>query len=77
MRQAGVADYEYFARDILEVVPDRPISFEVFADDFVEMERQALKIASWGDNVYVKIPVTNTRRRVDVQARASACPVTA
>ena len=60
MRAAGIADYEYFARDILEVVPDRPISFEVFADDAVEMERQALKIASWGDNVYVKIPVTNT-----------------
>ena len=61
MRAAGIADYEYFARDILEVVPDRPISFEVFADDAVEMERQALKIASWGENVYVKIPVTNTQ----------------
>jgi transaldolase len=60
MRAAGVADYEYFARDILEVVPDRPISFEVFADEAVEMERQALKISSWGDNVHVKIPITNT-----------------
>ena len=61
MRKAGVDDYEAFAREILELVPDRPISFEVFSDDFDEMERQALPIASWGDNVYVKIPVTNTR----------------
>ncbi len=61
MRKAGVTDYETFAREILELVPDRPISFEVFSDDFDEMERQALTIASWGDNVYVKIPVTNTR----------------
>jgi transaldolase len=60
MRASGISDYEYFAREILQVVPDRPISFEVFADDAVEMERQALKIASWGENVYVKIPVTNT-----------------
>ena len=60
MRKAGVAEYEVFARDILEVVQDRPISFEVMADDFTDMERQALKIASWGDNVYVKVPVTNT-----------------
>jgi len=62
MRKAGISDYEGFARGILEVIPDRPISFEVFSDDFTEMERQALKIATWGDNVYVKIPVTNTRR---------------
>jgi transaldolase len=61
MRKAGVDDYEAFARDILEVVRDRPISFEVFSDDFEEMERQALRIASWGDNVYVKVPVTNTQ----------------
>src|SRR3954447_16652218 len=60
MRQAGVTDYEFFARDLLGTIADRPISFEVFSDDFAEMERQALKIASWGDNVYVKIPVTNT-----------------
>jgi len=60
MRQAGVEQYEPFARDILEVVRDRPISFEVMADDFADMERQALKIASWGENVYVKVPVTNT-----------------
>jgi transaldolase len=62
MRKAGVTDYEAFARDILQHIPDRPISFEVFADDEVEMERQARKIAHWGRNVYVKIPVTNTRR---------------
>jgi transaldolase len=60
MRKAGVSDYEAFARDILASIPDRPISFEVFADSFVEMERQARKIAAWGDNVYVKIPITNT-----------------
>jgi transaldolase len=62
MRAAGVRDYEVFAHEILEVVTDRPISFEVFADEFCEMDRQAHKIASWADNVYVKIPVTNTRR---------------
>jgi transaldolase len=62
MRKAGVADYEAFARDILDAIPDRPISLEVFADEFPEMERQARKIAGWGPNVYVKIPITNTRR---------------
>ncbi|MEO8048982.1 MAG: transaldolase [Acidobacteriota bacterium] len=62
MRQAGVTDYEAFAKDIVSVVPDRPISLEVFADEFAEMERQALKISRWGENVYTKIPVTNTRR---------------
>jgi len=62
MRKAGVSDYPRFAKEVLRAVPDRPISFEVFADDFEEMERQALEIASWGRNVYVKIPVTNTRR---------------
>jgi transaldolase len=62
MRKAGVTDYERFAREILEQIQDRPISFEVFADDEAEMERQAHKIASWAGNVYVKIPVTNTRR---------------
>src|SRR5213594_2552115 len=60
MRQAGVTDYEGFAREVLRIVPDRPISFEVFSDDFNEMEDQAREIASWGPNVYVKIPVTNT-----------------
>jgi len=62
MRKAGVTDYVAFVRDILRAIPDRPVSFEVFADEFAEMERQAHQIASWGDNVYVKIPVTNTRR---------------
>ena len=62
MRKAGVTDYEAFAKDILSAVPDRPISLEVFADEFAEMERQALKISHWGENVYTKIPVTNTRR---------------
>ena len=62
MRKAGISDYESFAKDILSAVPDRPISLEVFADEFDEMERQALKISRWGDNVYTKIPVTNTRR---------------
>jgi transaldolase len=59
MRKAGVADYRAFARDVLSVIPDKPISFEVFCDDFSEMERQAREIASWGRNVFVKIPVTN------------------
>jgi len=62
MRKAGIADYKAFSLDILEAIPNRPISFEVFSDDFAEMERQALEIASWGKNVYVKIPVTNTKR---------------
>jgi transaldolase len=62
MRKAGIADYRSFAREVLQVVSDRPISFEVFSDDFAEMEAQALEIASWGANVNVKIPVTNTRR---------------
>ena len=62
MRKAGIADYEAFARDILSEIPDRPISLEVFADEFDEMERQARLITTWGPNVYVKIPVTNTRR---------------
>src|SRR5207249_3988947 len=62
MRAAGVSDYESFARAVLDCVPDTPVSFEVFADDFDQMERQACRIASWGDSVYVKIPVTNTRR---------------
>jgi transaldolase len=60
MRKAGISDYESFAKDILSHIKDRPISFEVFSDEFDEMERQALKIANWGANVYVKIPVTNS-----------------
>jgi transaldolase len=61
MKQSGVTDYEKFARQVLEHVTDRPVSFEVFSDDFGEMARQARLIASWGPNVYVKIPVTNTK----------------
>ena len=64
MRKVGISDYEAFAHDILQAIPDRPISFEVFADDFDEMERQALKIRTWGENVYVKIPVSNTRQQM-------------
>lgn len=62
MRKAGVVDYRSFAKEIVAAIPDRPISFEVFADEFEEMARQAREIATWGANVYVKIPVTNTRR---------------
>jgi transaldolase len=61
MRQAGISDYESFAKDLVQNIPDRPISFEVFSDDFADMERQALKIAAWGRNVFAKIPVTNTK----------------
>jgi transaldolase len=61
MRKAGITDYCGFARDILSAISDRPISFEVFSDEFAEMERQAIEVASWGQNVYVKVPVTNTR----------------
>ena len=61
MRKAGVTDYCAFAQEILSVIRDRPISFEVFSDEFDEMEQQARIIASWGENVYVKIPITNTR----------------
>jgi transaldolase len=67
MRSAGVGDYEAFAREILETVRDRPVSFEVFADDFQEMERQARKISNWAENVYVKVPVTNTRRHSSME----------
>jgi transaldolase len=63
MRKVGVADYKSFAAEVLREVPDRPVSFEVFADEFDEMEAQALEIASWGLNVNVKIPVTNTKRQ--------------
>ena len=62
MRKAGVSDYCAFAHQIIEAIPDRSISFEVLADEFEEMELQALNISSWGENVYVKIPVTNTRQ---------------
>ena len=62
MRKAGLTDYQAFARQVLAAIPDRPISFEVFSDEFAEMERQAHEIATWGEHVYVKIPVSNTRR---------------
>jgi transaldolase len=62
MKKAGIADYRAFCKDVLTHIEDKPLSFEVFSDDFAEMERQAMEIASWGDNVYVKIPVTNTKR---------------
>src|SRR5215472_11999010 len=61
MRKAGVHDYEAFARDILKSITEKPISFEVFSDEFPEMRRQAMKIKGWAKNVYVKIPITNTR----------------
>lgn len=61
MRKVGISDYEVYARSVLESVTDKPISFEVFSDEFPEMRRQALKMRDWQDNVYVKIPITNTR----------------
>ena len=61
MRKAGISDYEAFARDILQTVTKKPISLEVFSDEFPEMRRQAEKIKGWGKNVYVKIPITNSR----------------
>jgi transaldolase len=62
MRKAGILDYRAFARQVLAAIPDRPISFEVFSDEFEQMERQAREIATWGEHVYVKIPVTTTTR---------------
>jgi transaldolase len=67
MRTAGVKDYKAFAQAILKIIKDRPISFEVFADDFSDMEWQARNIADWGENVFVKIPVTNTQRRSSME----------
>jgi transaldolase len=67
MRKAGISDYQAFALDILKAIPDRSISFEVFSDDFAEMKIQARKIANWGNNVYVKIPVTNTRGETSIE----------
>ena len=63
MKKTGIKDYEIFAKDILSSINEKPISFEVFSDDFDEMERQAIKIASWADNLYVKIPITNTKKQ--------------
>ena len=62
MRKVGISDYKTFAKDILGLISEKPISFEVFSDEFPEMERQAMEIASWGENVYVKVPITNTRK---------------
>jgi transaldolase len=62
MRKSGVANYRAFAHEVLSEIRDKPVSFEVLADDFTAMERQALEIAGWADNVFVKIPITNTRR---------------
>ncbi len=67
MKKAGITDYRAFCKDILLHIKDKPISFEVFSDDFDEMERQATEIASWGDNVYVKIPVMNTTRQTSYE----------
>jgi len=61
MRKAGISDYRAFAREVLAAIRDKPISFEVFADEWADMKRQAREIATWGENVYVKIPITNTR----------------
>lgn len=61
MNKAGIGDYRSFALDVLQEINLKPISFEVFSDEFFEMKKQALEIASWGSNVYVKIPITNTR----------------
>ena len=74
MRKAGVADYRAFAKEVLGIVGERPVSFEVIADELAEMERQAREIGSWGQNVYVKVPVTNTRREpaLDLIRRLSA-----
>ena len=63
MRKSGITDYKKFCLEILQLINDKPLSFEVFSDDFKEMERQALEIASWGENVYVKIPITNTKKQ--------------
>jgi transaldolase len=62
MRKAGISDYRAFSKDILSEIKHKPLSLEVFSDDFAQMERQAIEIASWGENVYVKIPVTNTKQ---------------
>jgi len=62
MKKSGITDYEKFAKEAITKVNNMPISFEVFSDDFETMEKEALKISSWGDNVYVKIPITNTKR---------------
>ena len=64
MRKAGISDYKQFAQQVIAAIPDMPISFEVFSDDFATMEREAREIASWGGNTYIKIPITNTRASI-------------
>lgn len=66
MNKAGIKDYKAFAKDILATIKEKPISFEVFSDDFNEMEKQSMEIASWGNNVYVKIPISNTKKESSV-----------
>jgi transaldolase len=73
MHKAGIRDYERFARELLAEIPEYPVSFEVFADDNAEMLRQAREIATWGTNVYVKIPVTNTKAETTVAQTAVVC----
>ena len=67
MKKAGIKDYERFAKDILSTIKEKPISFEVFSDDFNDMERQAMKITSWAENIYVKIPITNTKKKISTE----------
>ena len=80
MRSAGVTDYETFARDVVEIVGSRPVSFEVFSDEPSVMHKQALKISSWGEHVHVKIPITDTAARALSSCsrhwRATACSST-
>ena len=89
MKKAGVTDYEAFCKEVLKEVEGKPISFEVFADEFDEMERQARIISGWGSNVYVKIPITNTKGEssltlieklnkdgIKINVTALMCPVT-
>ncbi len=66
MKKAGIKDYKIFAKSVLKEIKTKPISFEVFSDDFAEMEKQAKEIASWADNVYVKIPITNTKKESSI-----------
>src|SRR2546430_8696811 len=77
MRKSGITDYEKFAREALQAVSGMPISFEVFADEFEEMERQAKRITTWGDGVFVKIPITNTRGHssIDLIRRLSSAGI--
>jgi len=67
MRKAGITDYKLFCKEVLSIIKDKPLSFEVFSDDFEEMEQHALEIAGWGENVYVKIPITNTKKQTCYQ----------